>query len=61
MAVVDPGSLILTAGRQAQVGLHLLLPFSGQPTLGALPSSLTQTTAVAATTAQRPPAALPAW
>jgi hypothetical protein len=34
-------------GHQAQVDLHLLLPFSGQPTLDALPSPRTQTTAAA--------------
>jgi len=35
----DPGSLILTAGRQSQVDLLLLLLLSGQHVLGTLPSS----------------------
>jgi hypothetical protein len=33
-----PGPPILTTGWQAQADLHFLLPLSGQPALGALPS-----------------------
>jgi hypothetical protein len=38
MGVAAPGSLILTAGHQSQVNLHLLLLLSGQPALGPQPS-----------------------
>ena len=44
MWVAAPSHLILITGRQAQVDLHLLLPFSGQPTLGTLPSSRSRPT-----------------
>jgi hypothetical protein len=39
IGVAALGSLILTAGRQSQVDLYLLLLLSGQRVLGTLPSS----------------------
>ena len=64
MGVTAPGSLILTAGHQAEVDLQLLLILSGQPILGALPSPRTQTTAPEPPPPvhrRQPPTALPAW
>ena len=53
MGIAAPGHLILTIGCQPQADLHLLLPFSGQPTLGALHSSHSRPT-TASTTSSHP-------
>ena len=55
MGVPDSASVILTAGRQEQVDLHLLLILSGQPVMETLPSPRTRTTASAPAPSPPPP------